>query len=528
MEETFWQAWREAGTVRRLTRRRIHVAVDDRAKSRARSPARAPASCRGAARARHRDPPTDAADRGRRERRARIRSSEAEPSERARDIAAALERLPAEQREVIELAYFGGLSQSEIAARTSLAARHRENARATRAREVASAARAAPGGRAMSDPRRSRRRARDARAGCARCALARGARELEAHLHDVRRVHARSRGAARCGGVDRRSRSRRGPWRRSAGRACARVCSARAAEDRAGVTPIRQARAPTRPPPSAARHVPRFARWLAAAALLLAIGAIAYDVDLRSTIQRLSVRARRAARQHDARSSSGSPISRRSSRAHRPRRARDRRRRDERAPAVRAHVLGSARRIAGRSSRTIFPPLRPGHTYQLWLVTRDQKKVSAGTFSPSDSTARRSCARRMRSRRDSLAAIAVTNEPAGGSAAADDHPLPGGSRRQDRLKTTRQSGGRHSAPCSPFLHRSNRNDPDVESQVSPDALVAIATRSHPLGGSHALAQQHQSPIARVDRGAGRGRHGNRIARQARHSPRTIRTRPTSS
>ena len=45
---------------------------------------------------------------------------QAESSERARDVAAALERLPAEQREVIELAYFGGLSQSEIAARTSL------------------------------------------------------------------------------------------------------------------------------------------------------------------------------------------------------------------------------------------------------------------------------------------------------------------------------------------------------------------------------------------------------------------------
>ena len=32
----------------------------------------------------------------------------------------ALGRLPAEQREVLELAYFGGLSQSEIAERTGL------------------------------------------------------------------------------------------------------------------------------------------------------------------------------------------------------------------------------------------------------------------------------------------------------------------------------------------------------------------------------------------------------------------------
>ena len=37
--------------------------------------------------------------------------------EQRRLISAALEQIPAEQREAIELAYFGGLSQSEIASR---------------------------------------------------------------------------------------------------------------------------------------------------------------------------------------------------------------------------------------------------------------------------------------------------------------------------------------------------------------------------------------------------------------------------
>ncbi len=38
-------------------------------------------------------------------------------AEQRRLISAALEQIPAEQREAIELAYFGGLSQSEIATR---------------------------------------------------------------------------------------------------------------------------------------------------------------------------------------------------------------------------------------------------------------------------------------------------------------------------------------------------------------------------------------------------------------------------
>ena len=43
---------------------------------------------------------------------------EAARSQRARSIAAALEKLPQEQRQAVELAYFEGMTQSEIAART--------------------------------------------------------------------------------------------------------------------------------------------------------------------------------------------------------------------------------------------------------------------------------------------------------------------------------------------------------------------------------------------------------------------------
>jgi RNA polymerase sigma-70 factor, ECF subfamily len=42
----------------------------------------------------------------------------AEEAERRERVAAALKELPAEQREVLELAYYGGLSQTEIAERT--------------------------------------------------------------------------------------------------------------------------------------------------------------------------------------------------------------------------------------------------------------------------------------------------------------------------------------------------------------------------------------------------------------------------
>jgi hypothetical protein len=57
-----------------------------------------------------------------------------------------------------------------------------------------------------------------------------------------------------------------------------------------------------------------------------------------------------------------------------------------------------------------MPELKPGRTYQLWLVTADQK-ISAGTFEPRDGDA---MMRATYALADPLMALAVTEEPAGG------------------------------------------------------------------------------------------------------------------
>jgi hypothetical protein len=191
------------------------------------------------------------------------------------------------------------------------------------------------------------------------------------------------------------------------------------------VTPIRERSSAPRPQVVAAGEHraarPTIARWLAAAALIVAIGAIAYDISLRSTIQRLSV-ARAELRDSTS--------------------ALERRLADQKAildgltgPGVRVMDAGAtnARRPYGRmfwdqpTNRWTFvaynlPPTVPGHTYQLWLVTRNQEKVSAGTFTPSDSGSAIVRATYALAP-DSLAAIAVTNEPAGGSAQPTTTPF---------------------------------------------------------------------------------------------------------
>lgn len=206
---------------------------------------------------------------------------------------------------------------------------------------------------------------------------------------------------------------------------------ARAEADREGVTPIRKApAAPSATPPSSASPVrPTFVRWLAAAALLLAVGAIAYDINLRSVVQRLS----------DARSQlrdSTTVLAQRLAQQQ----------------AIVAGLTGpgvkvidaaatSARQPYARmfwdqpTSRWTFvaynlPATAPGHTYQLWLITRDQKKVSAGTFSPEpNGSAIVRATYPLAS--DSLAAIALTNEPAGGSPQPTSAPFLVGAAKTD-------------------------------------------------------------------------------------------------
>jgi RNA polymerase sigma-70 factor (ECF subfamily) len=119
VEETFWQAWREASRYD-ASRGAVSTWLSTIARSRALDRQRA-------WRRRAEDPldttaqtSPDAGDRADAMAAAPDPQRDAESAERARDIAVALARLPAEQREVIELAYFAGLSQSEIAARTSL------------------------------------------------------------------------------------------------------------------------------------------------------------------------------------------------------------------------------------------------------------------------------------------------------------------------------------------------------------------------------------------------------------------------
>lgn len=60
-----------------------------------------------------------------------------------------------------------------------------------------------------------------------------------------------------------------------------------------------------------------------------------------------------------------------------------------------------------------MPPVAAGRTYQLWLVTKTSEKISAGTFIPGadgEAVVRATYALA----RDSLAAVAVTEEPRGG------------------------------------------------------------------------------------------------------------------
>ncbi|HJU65192.1 MAG TPA: anti-sigma factor, partial [Gemmatimonadaceae bacterium] len=60
-----------------------------------------------------------------------------------------------------------------------------------------------------------------------------------------------------------------------------------------------------------------------------------------------------------------------------------------------------------------LPATGAGRTYQLWLITPADRKISAGTFTPrADGAALVRATYALA--RDSLAAVAVTEEPSGG------------------------------------------------------------------------------------------------------------------
>lgn len=117
VEEAFWQAWRQASRFS-AQRGSVQTWLLTIARSRALDRRRAAK--------RRREDPIDAENAGELQRQpldgAAARSGDpslaVEHAERRRLVLAALGALPIEQREALELGYFGGLSQSEIAERT--------------------------------------------------------------------------------------------------------------------------------------------------------------------------------------------------------------------------------------------------------------------------------------------------------------------------------------------------------------------------------------------------------------------------
>ena len=117
VEETFWQAWRQANRFA-ADRGSVQTWVLTIARSRALDRLRATRRLRedsiddsGASAA-----VADSAEMPVRS--TSDPSADAEHSERRRLVVAALNELPQEQRQALELGYFGGLSQTEIAERT--------------------------------------------------------------------------------------------------------------------------------------------------------------------------------------------------------------------------------------------------------------------------------------------------------------------------------------------------------------------------------------------------------------------------
>lgn len=117
VEETFWQAWRQAGRFA-ADRGSVQTWVLTIARSRALDRLRATRRLREDTIDDGSSTESSAQSVGSALPSASDPSLDAEHSERRQLVVAALSELPREQREALELGYFGGLSQSEIAERT--------------------------------------------------------------------------------------------------------------------------------------------------------------------------------------------------------------------------------------------------------------------------------------------------------------------------------------------------------------------------------------------------------------------------
>ena len=117
VEETFWQAWRQANRFS-ADRGSVQTWVLTIARSRALDRLRAARRLREDTIDEGGSTDTGAPSVGATLSSASDPSLDAEHAERRRFVVAALSELPVEQREALELGYFGGLSQSEIAERT--------------------------------------------------------------------------------------------------------------------------------------------------------------------------------------------------------------------------------------------------------------------------------------------------------------------------------------------------------------------------------------------------------------------------
>ena len=117
VEETFWQAWRQANRFA-AERGSVQTWVLTIARSRALDRLRATRRLREDTIDEGGSPESGAASVGAGLPAASDPSLDAEHAERRQLVVAALSELPQEQREALELGYFGGLSQSEIAERT--------------------------------------------------------------------------------------------------------------------------------------------------------------------------------------------------------------------------------------------------------------------------------------------------------------------------------------------------------------------------------------------------------------------------